>query len=220
MMVQSGRLAILTIVGMIGGWVAAGTAWAAAGGGVAPPGTPEPPAFTLTVVVAGSGTGKVTSNPPGINCPGDCSHQYPIAVPWPVTLTASDGTGVFTGWSGACSGMGPCNLAIGSNTSVTANFTKSTLFLRKGGPGAQNSSVTSSPRGIDCGTSCRAEFSPGQEVTLNLQPGSGFVVTGMSGDCTGVQDCRVTMQRAQHGVTVNFGQAAQRSPGRGQPQGR
>jgi hypothetical protein len=33
--------------------------------------------FTLTVTLAGTGTGTVTSNPTGINCPGDCSESLP-----------------------------------------------------------------------------------------------------------------------------------------------
>ena len=31
----------------------------------------------LTVSVAGTGNGAVTSNPAGINCPSDCSQSYP-----------------------------------------------------------------------------------------------------------------------------------------------
>ena len=55
---------------------------------------------SLTVTLAGGGTGTVTANPTSINCPGVCSGPYvPGTV---VTLTAKAATGfTFQGWSGA-----------------------------------------------------------------------------------------------------------------------
>ena len=74
----------------------------------------------LTVVVAGTGT--VTSNPGGINCPATtCSAVLNKGTV--VTLTAS-GTG-FTGWSGggvSCPGTGTCPVTLNQNTTVTATF--------------------------------------------------------------------------------------------------
>jgi hypothetical protein len=53
--------------------------------------------------VKGTGTGTITSDPPGIDCPDDCDDLF--AANLPVTLTAKPATGsVFAGWSGACSG--------------------------------------------------------------------------------------------------------------------
>jgi len=77
--------------------------------------------FRLDVSVSGSGT--VTSNPPGISCPGDCSEVYPSGTP--VTLTATPAAGwVFAGWGGACAGQGnPCTLTMTADRSVTATFT-------------------------------------------------------------------------------------------------
>ena len=63
-------------------------------------------AKTLTVQLGGTGTGSVSSTPPGINCGTDCSETFAHGTS--VTLTASAGRrqSTFTGWSGACTGTG------------------------------------------------------------------------------------------------------------------
>jgi hypothetical protein len=69
------------------------------------------------VSVTVTGPGSVTSSPPGIDCPGVCTGHFE----GPVTLTAaaSEG-GVFKGWTGACTGVGPC--AVTGEGAVTAAF--------------------------------------------------------------------------------------------------
>jgi hypothetical protein len=75
--------------------------------------------FPLTVTVAGSGS--VSSSPPGIACPSDCSETYAGGS---VTLTATPANGfAFAGWSGACSGTGPCGVTMSAARAVTATFT-------------------------------------------------------------------------------------------------
>src|SRR5216117_164033 len=77
--------------------------------------------FTLNVTEAGGGTGTVASNPPGINCPTTCSATFQPASH--VTLTATPDTGfTFTGWTGACTGTGSCDVTANSGGSVTATF--------------------------------------------------------------------------------------------------
>jgi len=74
---------------------------------------------TLTVSISGSGT--VTSTDGFINCPGTCQHTYNPNTP--VTLNASAASGwAFSGWTGACSGVGACNLVMTANLAVTAVF--------------------------------------------------------------------------------------------------
>ena len=54
---------------------------------------------TLTIVIAGSGTGEVTSSPAGITCPGDCTEVYDDSTV--VTLSTNPtGGSTFAGWSG------------------------------------------------------------------------------------------------------------------------
>ena len=84
--------------------------------------TVQAPTQTLTVATSGSGSGTVGSSPAGINCGATCSHAY--ATGTGVTLTATPASGsVFSGWSGACSGTGACNVTMSQARSVTATFT-------------------------------------------------------------------------------------------------
>jgi len=74
---------------------------------------------TLTASVVGSGT--VTSTDGFINCPGTCQHTYNPNTP--VTLNATPASGwAFSGWTGACIGIGSCNLTMTQNYSVTGVF--------------------------------------------------------------------------------------------------
>lgn len=77
---------------------------------------------SLTVTREGSGSGTVTSNPPGINCGSDCLESYLMGTT--VTLTAiSDSGSTFQRWSGACSGRATtCTLTMNESKSVTARF--------------------------------------------------------------------------------------------------
>jgi len=76
----------------------------------------------LSVGRSGSGSGTVTSSPAGINCGSDCTEPYPEGQL--VTLTtAADPGSVFAGWSGGCSGTGPCQVTLNTDVTVTATFT-------------------------------------------------------------------------------------------------
>ena len=75
---------------------------------------------TLTVFKVGSG--RVTSSPAGIDCGSTCSASFTRNET--VTLTATPSFGYsFASWSGACSGMSHCQLAMTADMSVTAIFT-------------------------------------------------------------------------------------------------
>lgn len=79
------------------------------------------PTLALTVSIAGTGSGTVTSKPTGINCPGICSANFSSGAS--VTLTATPAGGsTFAGWSGACSGTGTCSVTMSAVRSVTATF--------------------------------------------------------------------------------------------------
>jgi hypothetical protein len=76
----------------------------------------------LTVSMAGTGSGRVTSVPDGINCEPECSQAFVTGTP--VTLTASPYSGSnFADWSGGgCSGTGSCTVTMNESTIVTAEF--------------------------------------------------------------------------------------------------
>jgi hypothetical protein len=82
----------------------------------------------LAVNKIGSGTGKVTSNPEGIDCGGDCLEWYlPGEI---VTLSATPDSGmVFGGWvASGCGATGDCTVAINSDpVAVYAIFNDPTI---------------------------------------------------------------------------------------------
>jgi hypothetical protein len=80
--------------------------------------------YTLTINEPGGGAGTVTSSPPGINCPGDCSEAYSAGKR--ITLRAKTGSDSnFTGWSGGgCSGTKNCTVIMNDNITVQAIFQK------------------------------------------------------------------------------------------------
>jgi hypothetical protein len=76
---------------------------------------------TLTVTKAGSGSGTVTSIPPGIDCGATCSAFYNINTLVTLNAVANPGS-TFAGWSGACLGTGACEVTLNVSKSVTATF--------------------------------------------------------------------------------------------------
>jgi hypothetical protein len=153
-------------------------------------------AETLSVSKSGSGSGMVSSNPTGIDCGSTCSHSYAYGTS--VTLTAGAATGsAFSGWSGACTGTGSCNITLSQAQSVTAifNLIPETLTVAKKGDGA--GSVSSSPSGISCGTTCSFSYGYGTPVTLAAKAARGSSFVGWSGACTGTAACTVSMTAAR-----------------------
>jgi photosystem II stability/assembly factor-like uncharacterized protein len=69
--------------------------------------------------------------------------------------------------------------------------------------GTGSGSVTSSPSGITCPTTCSASFNSGTPVTLTATPAGGSTFAGWSGACTGTGTCNVTMSAAK-AVTATF----------------
>lgn len=81
----------------------------------------EDGAVSLTVEKAGGGWGSVISTPEGINCGPDCSALFDINTL--VELTAiPDALSVFSGWEGACNGVGSCMITMDTIKFVSANF--------------------------------------------------------------------------------------------------
>jgi alpha-tubulin suppressor-like RCC1 family protein len=81
----------------------------------------------VSVSLAGTEDGSVTSSPGGIDCGSDCSETYTFVTS--VTLTPlADPHAQFTGWSGAsCSGLDPCTVTTDAHHSVTAPFAINTI---------------------------------------------------------------------------------------------
>lgn len=154
---------------------------------------------SLTVTLAGTGQGTITSSPVGISCPTTCTSQFPNGTT--ITLSAAPQAGTtFSGWSGACTGTGPCVITLNGNTTITATFTIPTVTIQKIGTGL----ITSNPAGISCDPTCTAGFAPGTTVTLTAAS-TGTPFTGWSGaGCSGTGSCTFTMT-GNTVVTASFG---------------
>jgi hypothetical protein len=170
--------------------------------------------LTLTVGLAGDGSGSVQSLPLGIDCGdgrADCSEPYDLNTV--VTLTARlVPTATFGGWSGDCSGMDlTCAVTMDMTRSVTATFDllpTYTLSLNLTGEGTGN--VSSFPPGIDCGdggSDCTAIFFEGTVVSLTATAGAGSIFTGWDGDLSGGQNPIQVTVDGPYAVTANFERA-------------
>lgn len=75
----------------------------------------------LKASVSGTGQGTLTSTPAGIACPGACEAE--LNAGGLITLTATPAPGsAFLGWSGDCTGTGPCQVSLDAPSAVDAEF--------------------------------------------------------------------------------------------------
>ena len=155
---------------------------ACGGGGPGPTPSPETVstlnAFALTVSTTGSGS--VTSTPGGIDCGNSCSASYASGTS--VTLTATPKKGnKFSDWGGKCRGNSTkCTISITDTSDVTATFTPDTVNYILSVSVSGSGTVSSSPSGIDCGSSCSASYADGTSVTLTAAAASGYSFAGWS----------------------------------------
>lgn len=83
--------------------------------------TSAPAAATLQIEKQGTGTGLITSASGKIDCGPDCEGRYAKGASEVLTPLAFPES-AFTGWGGACSGLGACTLTLGKDKYVTAGF--------------------------------------------------------------------------------------------------
>jgi len=157
----------------------------------------------LTIVKSGTGSGTVTSNPTGINCGTTCAYQFASGTN--VTLTATpDASSTFSGWLGGATGSGSTvTVTMNSDTIVEAVFnTLYTLTVVKQGNG--DGTVTSSPSGINCGSTCSYQFVSGSNVILTATPYSTSSFGGWSGDATGSSSTVTVTMNSNKTVYATF----------------
>ncbi len=189
-------------------WVAAAVVVAvvAACGGQ----TPVEVDNTLSVTIAGDGTGTVISVPAGIDvASGTETADFAAGTEVELTATATGGS-TFTGWTGDCTGTGTCSVTLDDDVSVTATFAapvvtgpfEVTLNAAGSGEGTVTSDVTGF--GLAVGeTLDTVEVDAGTVVTLTAAAEAGSIFAGWTGDCTGVETCVVTVN-ADTEVTASF----------------
>ncbi len=151
----------------------------------------------LTAATDGSGAGTVTSDVGGIDCGSACTASVEHGTT--VTLTATPASSSsFTGWTGACTGTGPCVVTMSQARSGAATFTLKAYDLDVGLLGTGAGRVTSSPVGIDCGASCTTTADHGTTITLTAVADADSDFSGWTGACAGTAStCAVTMDQAR-----------------------
>jgi alpha-tubulin suppressor-like RCC1 family protein len=163
-----------------------------------------PQRFLLAVTPAGAGFGSVTSSPSGITCGLNCSAGFDSGTV--VTLTATpSANSIVAGWIGCDSTTATtCTVTMNGARSVTAVFDlkRFTLSVDRTGVGKDLGTVTSSPDGINCGTTCSAVYTIGTVVTLTASP--SILLSGWTGcDTVNGATCTVTMGSAKS-VSARF----------------
>jgi len=161
----------------------------------------EPDVFDLDVTI-GAG-GSVSSDPAGIDCPGDCSMG--AANGFVIELAALPAPGFeFVEWSGACSGTDPqnCDVTMSEPRTVTAVFEPEGESIVVTLDGNGTGSVFSSPAGIACPGDCEERFPFGTNVTLTASPDAGSEFLNWAGDCTGGGNCELVANGDRRTIAV------------------
>jgi peptidoglycan/xylan/chitin deacetylase (PgdA/CDA1 family) len=158
--------------------------------------------FQLTVARTGTGNGSVTSGPAGIACGATCQAAFRAGTTVTLAAAAAPGSS-FSGWSGACSGSSAtCTVPMSAARSATATFTvDAALAVVTAGTG--EGTVTSSPAGIDCGTTCETDLDNGATVALTAVATPGSAFAGWSGACSGAAaTCALVMTTDRTAIAV------------------
>jgi hypothetical protein len=165
--------------------------------------------FLNGLYVAKEGNGQVRVEPTGQSCGGGTSNCVGLFDhDTPITLSATAELGYrFDGWTGACTGLGACNLRMDGTKSVGARFlqeggTSHQLVVNLAGGGG--GTVTSSPPGIDCGLICNLPVPQGTQVTLTATPQGSSEFVGWTGACSGANPTCVVTMDASKSVTARF----------------
>ena len=145
--------------------------------------------YTLTPGMTPSGAGTIIPSAP-------TKYNYNTTVI--VTATGNPGY-QFTGWSGACTGTGPCSVLMTGDRSVTANYVVLQYTLTPSvNPSGAGTTTPSAPTKYNYNTT----------VSVTAAANAGYQFTGWSGACTGTGACSVTMT-GDRSVTANFAPVAQ-----------
>ena len=140
------------------------------------------PAFLTGQSYAANGTATVFSNLATVTR----TYYYRVRA-----LSTCQGSTFYSSWS---------------NTVAVVFTPVHTVTVARNGSGA--GTVTSSPPGIDCGTSCSADFLQNTVVTMAAVAASGSTFAGWSGEvCSGVDTCQFAVVQARE-ISATFNSAS------------
>jgi hypothetical protein len=157
--------------------------------------------YSLLIDITGTGDGRVTSIPSGIDCEPTCSDTFPVDTI--ISLTARPYTGsVFAYWSGACTGSSTtCEITMTGYKEVFAHFVsdetkKYRLTVGKKSINKGNGLVVSDDGTISCGDICMGLYYPNAPITLRVTSSPGSLFEGWapaSLHCGTTPTCSFTM---------------------------
>ncbi len=163
------------------------------------PTAPSAPAGVL--VTAGNGQATISwDSIPGADC-------YNLYCDNGTSVTTTTGTGIASiaspyVYSGLTNGnplscivtaVNPYGESSPSNPETITPAGTYTLMVGKSSSSTGSGTITSSPSGIDCGSTCMATVTNGATVTLTATPASGSTFAGWSNACSGTGSCAVLM---------------------------
>jgi len=153
----------------------------------------------ISMTLSGNGQGWYRTDDGFINCvrsggstSGSCTHTYDLSggpIPWGNTYGSEtnscyvNGDTCITGATGIAGFLVEGTVSAGSltfrlNSPVTVSVKKS---------GTGGGTVTSTPRGIKCGSDCKSDYPKGETLQLKAAASSGsdFIGWGTTGPCAG-----------------------------------
>jgi hypothetical protein len=166
------------------------------------------PSFLLKVKRTGSGGGTVTSAPAGVSCGSGAGCESLFSESSVVTLDGIPDVGSqAVQWTGCgeITGENKCKVTMSAAKEVTAKFDLEQHLLKviKGGTGT--GTVSSSPAGVDCGSTCQASYDHGAVVTLKGTAGANAKAVQWAGcdSIVGSNECKVTLSAGKE-ITATF----------------
>jgi PASTA domain/Divergent InlB B-repeat domain len=106
-----------------------------------------------------------------------------------------------------CTAVGEYKEGAGHRDGLLVGGSPASIKLDIATGGTGSGSVSSTPRGIDCVSTCSASFHAGTPLTLTGAPSAGSRFSGWSGGgCKGTGKCHVDTGISEQTVTANFTQ--------------
>jgi hypothetical protein len=198
------------------------------GGGRPPTGVTTTSTPPTLVVYIGGGSATATLNFTRSNYNGPLTLTPPSGLPTgiavtltPTTLSPSATSATLTVTAGADASpgaIGSINIFINGVSGLDTVQTGFSLPLTVGRPqiavtrtGTGTGTVTSSPAGLNCGSTCTGQFAYGTNVTLTATPGAGSSFGGWFSNtpCTGASTTCTLPVNAAYNITATFNSTAQ-----------
>ena len=171
----------------------------------------------LTVSKAGSGGGRVTTVPAGVDCGADCVEEFALNSVVQVTAKPDPGS-VFFEWGGPCVGNGVCGITMNDSKFLAATFRVADVIVDNAAFGIQDivggrtftgqwcRSVGTSPNGVEALYSCGAGADSYRWTPTVPKTGGYNVYAWWSTHPNRSASVPITVQHSEGTVTVNVDQ--------------